>query len=81
MCCSFFPPSQAFSPYLTTYLSEVADNRAREFHAIADTCLKRLRRVRKVGPRRLPPGSAEIQSIKVRARARCTMHHDACTVQ
>ena len=69
LCCSAFPPSPEFLPYLTTYLNDVADNKTREFHDVAETCLKRIRRVRKYGARRLPPATPEIQSIKVRARA------------
>jgi hypothetical protein len=65
LCCSCFAPSPEFLPYLTTYLNEVAENKTREFYEAAQTALRRIRRVRKIGPRRLPPASPEIQSIKV----------------
>lgn len=61
---SCFPPSEAFMPYLSQWLQSQADDHKREFHEIADTCLKRVRKVKKIGPRKLPPATPEVLSIK-----------------
>jgi myosin-15 len=64
LCCSSFAPSAEFAPFLNTFLAEVAENKSREFHEMASQCVKRLRRIRKFGQRKLPPGAAEVQSVK-----------------
>lgn len=60
LVCSTFPPSETLTPYLLNALQQYADNKEREFHTNAAECMKRVHRVKKQGPRRMPPAISEI---------------------
>lgn len=64
ICCSAFPPSEVLLPYLINAFQQLADSKDREHTAVAADCIKRLHKVAKHGPRKIPPAPAEIQSIE-----------------
>ena len=64
LCASSFPCSETLAPYLTSFLNSHAEDTSREFHEEAATCLRYLQRVRRIGPRKLPPNAPEIMAVK-----------------